>query len=116
MAEAFGYPTIGARIHRRALAGRGLVFADMDQALLAPTTHHQFVFGEDCRKQDALFGTEAEINVVPEDGGIAALLCGRTRHDRSVRMALDDFKSALERQIVERVGKLAQTSADAGNQ
>src|SRR5260221_11497509 len=116
MAKAFGHATIGACIHRATRSRHGLLITDLNKLLLAPTTQHHFIVEEDRGKQNTLFRAKAQIYVVPEYSGIAAMVSGRPRDNGSVGMTLDDFKSALERQIVKHVGKLAQASADAGNQ
>ena len=55
---------------------------------------------------------EAQVDIVPSQGGIAARGRGRARDDARMRMALDDPAARLERGVVERVGELAEPAAD----
>src|SRR5947209_2568758 len=56
-------------------------------------------------------GAEAQVNVIPEDRGVAARGGRRAGHDARVRVALDDLEARPERRAVERVRQLAQAAA-----
>jgi hypothetical protein len=50
---------------------------------------------------------EAQINVVPGDGGVSAGGGGGAGNGAGVAMALDDLAAGVQRDLVERIGELA---------
>ena len=59
---------------------------------------------------------EAEVDVVPENGGIEILFGGGAGDDAGVGVAFDDFEVCFEGGLIEQPGDLAESSADAGNE
>jgi hypothetical protein len=63
-----------------------------------------------------LVAAEAQVDVVPEDGGVEVLLGGGAGQDARVGVAFDDFQPRFQGRLVEQPAELAEPAADGRDQ
>src|SRR4051812_43171980 len=80
-------------------------------AEFAAETNDQLVRSQLCLDPKSLFRSKSQVDIIPKNGRIPALFGERSGDHLRMCMTLDDLMAGLQRRVIQRIRKLAESAA-----